>query len=120
MLSSAVLKKIHQNIPIHTPSTPAVETVDSVDGETDDAIPETAMHAVLECPAWTVIRAEHIGAAIGDIREHFGVLQEALGDTVLEEDVMVFRGLLGGQPGDDDMLPTADLLSRERNDELWD
>ncbi len=58
--------------------------------------------------------------AIGDIRERFGVLQEALGDTVLEEDVMVFRGLLGGQPGDDDMLPTADLLSRERNDELWD
>ncbi len=39
---------------------------------------------------------------------------------MLEEDVMVFRGLLGGQPGDDDMLPTADLLSRERNDELWD
>ncbi len=46
-------------------------------------LPETAMHAVLECPAWTVIRAEHIGAAIGDIRERFGVLQEALGDTVL-------------------------------------
>jgi hypothetical protein len=85
-------------------------TDDPVDDGTDDAVPETALHAVLNCPAWTLIRTKHIGEAIGDIRERLGVLQEVLGDTVLEEDVMIFRGLLGGQPGDDIMLPYATIF----------
>jgi hypothetical protein len=98
-------------------------TVDLVDGGTDDAVPETAMHAVLDCPAWSEIRTKHLGVAIRDIRERLGVLEQALGgepgDTVLEEDVMIFRGLLGGQPGDD-LSSCANLLSRERNEAQWD
>lgn len=75
-------------------------TDDPVDDGTDDAVPETALHAVLNCPAWTLIRTKHIGEAIGDIRERLGVLQEVLGDTVLEEDVMIFRGFCSvGSPG---------------------
>ncbi len=47
-----------------------------------------------------MIREEYIGDAIEDIKARIGVLQRGLGgDTVLEEDVMIFQGLLGGQPG---------------------
>ncbi len=83
------------------------------------AVPETAMHAVLECPAWNMIREEYIGDAIEDIKARIGVLQRGLGgDTVLEEDVMIFRGLLGGQPGDD-TLACNDILSREKKNAHW-
>jgi hypothetical protein len=84
--------------------------------------PESALHAVLQCPAWETQRAQFLGAAIADLRTRLGNLQQrAMQDGRVEfqnlaEDDMILRGLLGGRPFGD-MLVNPFLFREE--DDLW-
>ena len=89
---------------IGVPPTPNAEPV---------VVPETALHAVLQCPAWRDLRAEHLDHAVADIRAHW---LTQTGEAATEE--VILQGLLGGQPGDvDDMQ--FDSLFPDVEEDLW-
>jgi len=85
-------------------------------------VPETALHAVLQCPAWATLRTQFLGTHIEALRIRVMSLQMVALERNrvefldLDETEMIFRALLGGRPIGDD----AEVFLLQREDDLWD